>query len=62
VIEHSFVAEVLVRHQRLDFGESFIRMWECYLACSEAGFSESYLGSVQTLFAKPRFPITEYVE
>jgi cyclopropane-fatty-acyl-phospholipid synthase len=37
----------------LGFDESFIRMWEFYLAYCEGGFAERYLSDVQMLMAKP---------
>ncbi len=37
----------------LGFPESFLRMWEFYLAYCEGGFAERYLGDVQMLLAKP---------
>ena len=39
--------------RRLGFDETFIRMWEYYLAYCEGGFEERYLGCVHMLFAKP---------
>ncbi|MCJ8502877.1 SAM-dependent methyltransferase [Desulfatitalea alkaliphila] len=39
--------------RRLGYPESFIRMWEFYLAYCEAGFAERYLGNVQMVLAKP---------
>ncbi len=35
--------------------DEFIRGWEYYLAYSEAGFSERYLGDIQALLVKPRW-------
>ena len=40
--------------RRLGFDESFVRMWEYYLAYCEGGFQERYLGCVHVLFAKPQ--------
>jgi cyclopropane-fatty-acyl-phospholipid synthase len=37
----------------LGYPESFIRMWEFYLAYCEAGFAERTLGDVQALFVRP---------
>jgi cyclopropane-fatty-acyl-phospholipid synthase len=39
--------------RRLGFDETFLRMWEYYLAYCEGGFEERYLGSVQMVFTKP---------
>jgi cyclopropane-fatty-acyl-phospholipid synthase len=39
--------------RRLRFDESFLRMWEYYLAYCEGAFEERYLGSVQMLLTKP---------
>jgi cyclopropane-fatty-acyl-phospholipid synthase len=39
--------------RRLGFDDSFLRMWEYYLAYCEGGFEERYLGSVHMLFTKP---------
>jgi cyclopropane-fatty-acyl-phospholipid synthase len=39
--------------RRLGFDESFIRMWEYYLAYCEGAFEERYLGSVHMIFTKP---------
>ena len=39
--------------RRLGFDESFVRMWEYYLAYCEGGFEEGYLGCVHMLFKKP---------
>jgi cyclopropane-fatty-acyl-phospholipid synthase len=38
---------------RLGFDETFVRMWEFYLAYCEGGFAERYLSDVQMLLAKP---------
>jgi cyclopropane-fatty-acyl-phospholipid synthase len=40
--------------RRLGFDESFIRMWEYYLAYCEGAFEERYLGCVHMLFTKPK--------
>ena len=37
----------------LGFPDSFIRMWEYYLAYCEGAFAERYIGDVQMIFAKP---------
>jgi cyclopropane-fatty-acyl-phospholipid synthase len=36
------------------FPDSFLRMWEYYLAYCEGGFEERQLGDVQMLLTKPR--------
>ncbi len=38
----------------LGYPESFVRMWEYYLAYCEGGFEERQLGDVQMLLTKPR--------
>jgi cyclopropane-fatty-acyl-phospholipid synthase len=40
--------------RRLGFDESFVRMWEYYLAYCEGAFEERYLGCVHMLFTKPK--------
>jgi cyclopropane-fatty-acyl-phospholipid synthase len=40
--------------QRLGYSESFVRLWEFYLAYCEGGFAERALGDVQMLLTKPR--------
>ena len=40
--------------RRLGFDESFVRMWEYYLAYCEGAFEERYLGCVHALFTKPQ--------
>ncbi len=40
--------------RRLGFDESFVRMWEYYLAYCEGAFEERYLGCVHLLFTKPQ--------
>jgi cyclopropane-fatty-acyl-phospholipid synthase len=40
--------------RRLGFDESFVRMWEYYLAYCEGAFEERYLGCVHMLFTKPQ--------
>ncbi len=42
----------LAEVRRLDFDESFLRMWEYYLAYCEAAFSERYISDVQVLLSK----------
>jgi cyclopropane-fatty-acyl-phospholipid synthase len=48
-------------HQHLDevkqqgFNETFVRMWEYYLAYCEGGFIERVIGTSQFLMAKPGF-------
>jgi cyclopropane-fatty-acyl-phospholipid synthase len=37
----------------LGFPDSFIRMWEFYLASCEGGFKEQYNGDVQMIFTRP---------
>lgn len=39
--------------RRLGYGEDFLRMWELYLAYSEAGFRERRLRVAQMVLAKP---------
>jgi len=40
------------RVRALGFPESFIRMWDYYLAYCEGGFTEGYIGDAQVLLAK----------
>jgi len=40
--------------KEMGFSESFIRMWEFYLACCEGGFEERYNGDVHMIFSRPR--------
>ena len=40
------------RVRALGFPESFIRMWDYYLAYCEGGFAERYIGDAQLLLAK----------
>jgi cyclopropane-fatty-acyl-phospholipid synthase len=47
----SFLAR-LDRVRALGFHETFIRMWDYYLAYCEAGFAEGYIGDVQLLLTK----------
>ncbi len=47
--------------RKLGYPDSFIRMWEFYLAYCEGGYAERQLGDVQMLFVKPdarRAPLT----
>jgi cyclopropane-fatty-acyl-phospholipid synthase len=39
----------------MGFEQSFIRMWEFYLAYCEGGFRERIIGTVQLAFAKPGY-------
>ena len=41
------------RVRALGYPDSFIRMWEFYLAYCEGGYAERQLGDVQMLFTKP---------
>lgn len=41
--------------RRLGYPESFLRLWEYYLAYCEAGFTERYTGDLQMIFARPRW-------
>jgi cyclopropane-fatty-acyl-phospholipid synthase len=45
--------ENMDRIRALGCTESFLRLWDYYLAYCEAGFTERYTGSVQMIFAKP---------
>lgn len=38
--------------KQLGFDDTFRRMWECYLACSEAGFRGGHLGVQQFAMAE----------
>ncbi|MEK6703243.1 MAG: cyclopropane-fatty-acyl-phospholipid synthase family protein, partial [Planctomycetota bacterium] len=42
----------LPRVKALGFDDTFVRMWEFYLAYCEAGFAESHLGDVQMLLRR----------
>jgi cyclopropane-fatty-acyl-phospholipid synthase len=42
------------RVRALGFSDSFVRMWEFYLAYCEGSFEERYNGDVQLVFSKPR--------
>ncbi|MCO1336045.1 cyclopropane-fatty-acyl-phospholipid synthase family protein [Microbulbifer sp. OS29] len=39
----------------LGFDECFVRMWDFYLCYCEAGFLQRVIGTVQFVFAKPRY-------
>ncbi len=41
--------------EALGYDARFRRLWELYLAYSEAGFAERRIRDVQLLLAKPRF-------
>ena len=43
----------LEKVRAMGFSESFIRMWEFYLASCEGSFQERYNGNVQMVFARP---------
>jgi cyclopropane-fatty-acyl-phospholipid synthase len=43
------------RVEKMGFEQSFIRMWEFYLAYCEGGFRERIIGTVQLAFAKPGY-------
>jgi cyclopropane-fatty-acyl-phospholipid synthase len=45
------------RVRGLGFPETFLRMWEFYLAYCEAGFAEGMLGDIQALLLKPHAPM-----
>jgi cyclopropane-fatty-acyl-phospholipid synthase len=46
----------LPRVRALGFPETFIRMWDYYLASSQGGFAESYIGDAQILLAREPVP------
>jgi len=50
-------AQAAVR--QLGFDQSFVRMWEFYLAYCEGGFRERIIGTVQLAFAKPGYRFQE---
>ncbi len=50
--ERFWEREALVREQ--GYSESFMRMWDFYLATCEAGFAEHYTGVVHLLFTRPQ--------
>ncbi|MCA9752070.1 MAG: class I SAM-dependent methyltransferase, partial [Gemmatimonadetes bacterium] len=39
--------------RELGYGESFLRLWDYYLAYCEAGFREDYVDDVQVRFRRP---------
>ena len=41
--------------EKMGFEQSFVRMWEFYLAYCEGGFRERIIGTVQLAFAKPGY-------
>ena len=43
----------LEKVKEMGFSESFIKMWEFYLASCEGSFKERYNGDVQMIFSKP---------
>ena len=47
------------RLRELGYDARFRRLWNVYLAFSEAGFRERRIGDVQMLLAKPRFGSAE---
>jgi cyclopropane-fatty-acyl-phospholipid synthase len=51
--ERFLAAQAAVR--QLGFDQSFVRMWEFYLAYCEGGFRERIIGTVQLAFAKPGY-------
>ena len=54
----------LDRVKEMGFPESFIRMWEFYLASCEGSFQEGYNGDVQMIFSRPqnsRDPVTAHL-
>ncbi|MDH3329469.1 MAG: cyclopropane-fatty-acyl-phospholipid synthase family protein [Desulfobulbaceae bacterium] len=44
----------LEKVKAMGFSQSFIRMWEFYLASCEGSFQEHYNGNVQMIFARPQ--------
>jgi cyclopropane-fatty-acyl-phospholipid synthase len=50
-------AQAAVR--QMGFDQTFIRMWEFYLAYCEGGFRERIIGTVQMAFAKPGYRFGE---
>jgi cyclopropane-fatty-acyl-phospholipid synthase len=50
-------AQAAVR--QIGFDQTFIRMWEFYLAYCEGGFRERVIGTVQLAFAKPGYRFGE---
>ncbi len=56
-----FLAQLAkVRHQ--GFNETFIRMWDFYLAYCEGGFRERVIHTAQYLIAKPEFRATPAIK
>ncbi|MBP6700257.1 MAG: class I SAM-dependent methyltransferase [Halioglobus sp.] len=51
--ERFLEAQAAVR--QLGFDQTFVRMWEFYLAYCEGGFRERIIGTVQLAFAKPGY-------
>ncbi len=51
--ERFLAAQAAVRQQGFD--QTFVRMWEFYLAYCEGGFRERIIGTVQLAFAKPGY-------
>ncbi len=51
--ERFLAAQAAVR--QLGFDQTFVRMWEFYLAYCEGGFRERIIGTVQLAFAKPGY-------
>ncbi|MGE5413958.1 MAG: class I SAM-dependent methyltransferase [Syntrophomonadaceae bacterium] len=50
------------RVRALGFPESFVRMWDYYLAYCEGGFAERYIGDAQMLLARAGTPCPESVD
>jgi len=46
----------LEKVKAMGFSDSFVRMWEFYLASCEGSFQERYNGDVQMIFARPQCP------
>jgi cyclopropane-fatty-acyl-phospholipid synthase len=55
--ERFLAAQAAVR--QLGFDQTFVRMWEFYLAYCEGGFRERIIGTVQLAFAKPGYRFQE---
>ena len=55
--ERFLAAQATVR--QLGFDQTFVRMWEFYLAYCEGGFRERIIGTVQLAFAKPGYRFQE---
>jgi cyclopropane-fatty-acyl-phospholipid synthase len=47
------------RVRALGFPETFIRMWDYYLAYCQGGFAERYIGDAQILLARQAVPVRE---